>query len=83
MFKKFVATGVLAVATTGAILSAAPAYANTGGGGLFTSGDDGILSGNQIFAPISVPISICGNAVAILGIAGAGCQGGAFVGGHH
>ncbi|MCW2940051.1 MAG: hypothetical protein JWN00_3036, partial [Actinomycetia bacterium] len=82
MFKKFVATGVLAVATTGAVLSAAPAYANTGGGGLFTSGDGGILSGNQIFAPISVPISICGNAIAILGIAGAGCEGGSFVGGH-
>ncbi|MCW2943135.1 MAG: hypothetical protein JWN00_6120, partial [Actinomycetia bacterium] len=43
----------------------------------------GILSGNQIFAPISVPISICGNAIAILGIAGAGCEGGSFVGGHH
>jgi ChpA-C len=82
MFKKFVATGVLAVATTGAVLSAAPAYANDGGG-LFTSGDGGILSGNQIIAPISVPISICGNAIAILGIAGAGCEGGSFVGGHH
>ncbi|MER6944395.1 chaplin [Nonomuraea sp. NPDC000554] len=67
MFKK-----TLVVAGALAMLSlAAPAYADD------TSGDGGVLSGNQIFAPITVPIDVCGNAVAILGIAGAGCMGGA------
>jgi hypothetical protein len=47
-----------------------------------TSGNGSILGGNQIFAPISIPIDVCGNAVAILGIANAGCKGGAAVFGY-
>ena len=37
--------------------------------------------GNQIIAPITAPINVCGNAVAVLGDAAAGCLGGAHVGG--
>src|SRR5437868_1899871 len=54
---------------------------NRGGGGGWqkTSGKGGVGSGNQINAPISVPVNVCGNAVAVLGNAGAGCKGGASV----
>ncbi|GAB3879467.1 chaplin family protein [Microbispora bryophytorum] len=52
-----------------------------GAGGNITSGKHGILAGNQIVAPITAPINICGNSVAVLGDAAAGCLGGAQVGG--
>jgi hypothetical protein len=68
MITKLVATGVFAF---GMLAAAGPAMA----GGPHTSGDNSVLGGNQIFAPISVPITVCGNAVAVIGIAGAGCQG--------
>jgi len=51
-----------------------------GGGGNTTSGRSGVLAGNQVIAPITAPINICGNAVAVLGDAAAGCLGGASVG---
>jgi LPXTG-motif cell wall-anchored protein len=44
-----------------------------------TSGNNSILGGNQINAPISVPLNVCGNALALLGDAFGGCQGGAAV----
>jgi hypothetical protein len=53
----------------------------SGGGSWTTSGNRSILGGNQINVPISVPVSVCGNAAAVLGSALAGCQGGASVGG--
>ncbi|MGN9789133.1 chaplin family protein [Nonomuraea sp. ZG12] len=51
-----------------------------GGGGNRTSGRSGVLAGNQVVAPITAPINVCGNAVAVLGDAAAGCLGGAHVG---
>ncbi|TMR12161.1 DUF320 domain-containing protein [Nonomuraea turkmeniaca] len=51
-----------------------------GGGGNWTSGRGGVLAGNQIVAPIAAPVNVCGNAVAVLGDAAAGCLGGAHVG---
>lgn len=69
MLKKIVVVaGALAMVSL-----AAPASADT------TSGRSGVLSGNQIFAPISIPVNVCGNAVAILGAAVAGCKGGSSV----
>jgi ChpA-C len=53
----------------------------SGAGGNRTSGQGSILGGNQIVAPITAPINVCGNAVAVLGDAAAGCLGGAHVGG--
>jgi LPXTG-motif cell wall-anchored protein len=44
-----------------------------------TSGNGSILGGNQINAPINAPVDVCGNAVAVLGLADAGCKGGATV----
>ncbi|MBP2704500.1 chaplin [Microbispora sp. RL4-1S] len=54
-----------------------------GAGGNVTSGRHSILGGNQVVAPIIAPINVCGNAVAVLGDAAAGCLGGARVGGAH
>ncbi|NRQ36099.1 chaplin [Nonomuraea sp. NN258] len=54
---------------------AAPAHADT-------SGDAGVLSGNQIFAPITAPLNVCGNSAAVAGVAVSGCKGGAAVLGH-
>ncbi|QKW33242.1 chaplin [Actinomadura sp. NAK00032] len=45
-----------------------------------TSGNFSILGGNQVFAPITAPISVCGNSIAVIGISQAQCKGGAFVG---
>jgi hypothetical protein len=47
--------------------------------GNHTSGAFSILGGNQVNAPISVPVNVCGNAIAVLGIASAQCKGGAWV----
>ncbi|MBB4917312.1 chaplin family protein [Streptosporangium saharense] len=52
-----------------------------GAGGNTTSGRSGVLAGNQVVAPITAPVNACGNAVAALGDAAAGCLGGARVGG--
>ncbi|GIH27122.1 hypothetical protein Aph01nite_54320 [Acrocarpospora phusangensis] len=51
----------------------------TAAGGNRTDGKSGLLSGNQVVAPITAPINICGNAVAVAGEAFAGCLGGASV----
>ncbi|GIN02173.1 chaplin family protein [Planomonospora venezuelensis] len=51
-----------------------------GAGGNRTDGRGSILGGNQVVAPITAPINVCGNAVAILGDSAAGCLGGAHVG---
>ncbi|MQA97699.1 MAG: DUF320 domain-containing protein, partial [Streptosporangiales bacterium] len=50
-----------------------------GGGDRTTSGDGGLLSGNQLEAPISAPISGCGNSLAVGGQSAAKCKGGAKV----
>ena len=47
--------------------------------GQHTSGDGSIGGGNQINAPVNAPVDVCGNAVAVLGNAVAGCKGGATV----
>ncbi|MQA97665.1 MAG: DUF320 domain-containing protein [Streptosporangiales bacterium] len=50
-----------------------------GGDRRTTSGDGSVGSGNQLNAPVAVPVNVCGNALAVAGIAGAGCEGGASV----
>lgn len=78
MLKKLSATGVLVAATSGVMLLGGTANADVG-----TSGIGGVLSGNQVIAPIAIPVNVCGNAITVAGIAGAGCDGGASVGHHH
>jgi hypothetical protein len=54
---------------------------------MMTSGENGLLSGNQVKAPVRIPIRICGNAGALGGMATASCEGtassGHFAGMHH
>ncbi|HEY1915912.1 MAG TPA: chaplin family protein [Streptosporangiaceae bacterium] len=70
-------------AALGTAISACKGGAVAGGGSgsghMTTSGNNSILGGNQINAPISIPVNICGNAAAVLGFAAAGCEGGAAV----
>jgi hypothetical protein len=48
------------------------------GNGNTTAGNFGVLNGTQVIAPISAAVDVCGNAVAIIGIANSGgCKGGA------
>ena len=71
---RLAAIGSLAVAAAIAIPGGA-AFASTPAhiGGI------SIGSGDQIAAPIGLPVNICGVSIAILGIAGSGCEGGAAV----
>src|SRR6266704_4106664 len=39
-----------------------------------TTGSGGIFSGNQVNAPLSIPATVCGNAIAVLGDAFGGCE---------
>ncbi|MFG2247070.1 chaplin family protein [Spirillospora sp. NPDC048823] len=49
------------------------------GAGQETSGEHGVASGNQVDAPVSLPVNVCGNGAGVLGYADAGCDGGAKV----
>jgi hypothetical protein len=77
VLKKLTAAGITAVAASGTLLLATPAGATTTGIG---GGQGGILSGNQIFVPVSIPVDVCGNAVAVIGFSRAGCRGGSSIG---
>jgi hypothetical protein len=50
----------------------------SGGSGNGNSGGVSLLSGNTVNAPVSVPVSVCGIAVGVLGFSNATCQGGSF-----
>ena len=45
------------------------------GGNATTGGNYGAGNGNQLITGIQAPISLCGNSIAILGVAGSSCQG--------
>lgn len=45
-------------------------------GDMTSAGNQGLGNGNQVQAPIQVPVNLCGNSIAVLGVAGAGCDGG-------
>jgi hypothetical protein len=82
VLKKLTAAGIVAAAASGALLMASPAGAATDTG---TNGNGGVFSGNQVIVPVSIPVDVCGDSIAILGISRAGCRGGASVGAgqHH
>jgi hypothetical protein len=65
-----------AVLTAGFVLPASAAFAD-GPSGNGNAGVLSLLSGNDVNAPVSAPVDICGVAVAILGGSNAGCEGGA------
>jgi LPXTG-motif cell wall-anchored protein len=64
-----------AVLVAGFAWPATAALADGGGNG--NGGVLSVLSGNNVNAPVSVPVDVCGVAVALLGGANAGCDGGA------
>ncbi|SIO90395.1 chaplin family protein [Nocardiopsis sp. JB363] len=64
-FAALVAAGLLATTAYGT------AHADT-----TTSGNGSIGGGNQIEADVDAPVNVCGNAVAVLGVAGAECTDG-------
>jgi hypothetical protein len=64
-----------AVLTAGFALPASAAFADPGGNG--NAGVLSALSGNNVNAPVSAPVDVCGVALALLGGADAGCAGGA------
>ncbi|WP_285731719.1 chaplin family protein [Nocardiopsis sp. ATB16-24] len=68
---------IAALVTAGLLAtSGGVAYADT-----VTSGNGSIGGGNQIVADLDVPINVCGNAIALLGVAGANCVDGDAVAG--
>jgi hypothetical protein len=66
-----------AVLTAGFVLPAGAAFAAPGPSGNGNAGVLSLLSGNDVNAPVSAPIDVCGVALAMLGAANAGCVGGA------
>ncbi|GAA4077892.1 chaplin family protein [Actinomadura miaoliensis] len=71
-----------AVAGTSAASSKGGARVGNGtGSGQATSGRSSVGGGNQVNAPISAPVNVCGNAVAIVGTAQASCKGGSTAAG--
>jgi small secreted domain DUF320 len=68
--------GAAMIAATLVLPAAGVAYAS-GNGNVTGNGNVGLLSGNTINAPISVPVNLCGVSLGIIGFANSGCQGGA------
>jgi hypothetical protein len=50
---------------------------NDGDTTIVSSDNTGVLNGTQLVAPVQIPVNVCGNAIAVLGSANAGCEGGA------
>ncbi|MEV5327231.1 chaplin family protein [Nonomuraea sp. NPDC052634] len=74
------AAAVVGLSRAGCQGGASVHQSGKGAGGNRTSGAGGVLSGNQVVAPITAPVNVCGNAAAVLGDAAAGCLGGSRVG---
>jgi hypothetical protein len=68
--------GAAMIAATLALPAAGVAYAS-GNGNVTGNGNVGLLSGNTITAPISVPVNLCGVSLGIIGFGNSGCEGGA------
>ncbi|MDI1464173.1 chaplin [Catellatospora sp. KI3] len=72
-----IAIGILGDATAGCTGGAQAQYAADALPTNWNSqGNSGVLSGNQVFAPVQAPINACGVGVGVLGDASASCQGG-------
>lgn len=53
--------------------SCAPNVSGGGAGHNRTSGDNGVLSGNQVNPNVNAPVTVCGNAVGVVGDPEAAC----------
>lgn len=84
MYKMTRAAGVLAAAASAVAMMGAPAFASVAQGpvnvgNVTGNGNVSTESGNYVYEPVSDPTDTCGIALAFLGFANAGCQGGATV----
>ena len=70
MLKKAFAASAIVAAAGGVLFAGAPAMAADD---IATSGNGSILSGNQLVADLDVPVNVCGNSIAILGVSSANC----------
>nr|WP_218902590.1 chaplin family protein [Streptomonospora nanhaiensis] len=68
--KKSLAAGIVTAASAAVLLAGTPAFASDY---VQTSGNGGVVAGNQAVVNADVPVNGCGNAVAVLGNAGASC----------
>ncbi|GAB3443877.1 hypothetical protein GCM10027570_12490 [Streptomonospora sediminis] len=66
-------TTALAALVTAGFFSVAPAA--LADDDTQTSGNGSILGGNQIIGDVDIPVNVCGNGIAVLGTAGAACEG--------
>jgi ChpA-C len=71
--------GVLVTSACAVGLIGAPAFASRHDVHVFNYKNSSMLSDNTVNIPVSIPVDVCGNAIAILGFAEASCQGGAGV----
>ena len=69
--------GVLATSACAVGMLGAPAFASTHNVHIYNRGNMWIISDNTVNMPITIPVDMCGNAIAVLGFAEASCQGGA------
>ena len=67
------AAGATLLTASFVALGAGPALADV------TNGNGSVLGGNQVNAPISIPVDVSGNSVAVIGRALAGSKGGSSV----
>jgi hypothetical protein len=68
VLKKSLTTAAVVAFATGALFAGSPAHAD-----ITTSGNGSVLSGNQAVVDVNLPVNVCGNAIALLGVAGANC----------
>jgi LPXTG-motif cell wall-anchored protein len=65
---KLAKKGLLVVATTGALASAAVGVAHAGSDAQGAAvGSPGVVSGNNIQVPIHIPVNVCGNTIDVVG----------------
>ncbi|GGV83494.1 hypothetical protein GCM10015535_26710 [Streptomyces gelaticus] len=64
---KYTKVAAIAAGTLMAMGAAAPAFADSGAEG-GTALSPGVVSGNNVQAPIHVPVNACGNTVSVIGL---------------
>ena len=67
--------GIAVVGCRGGAAASVETPRTTSGNG--SGGVASVGSGNRVHVPVSAPVDVCGNAVAVLGASAAGCAGGA------
>ncbi|MEU2247134.1 chaplin [Streptomyces sp. NPDC019224] len=64
---KYTKIAAVAAGTLMAVGAATPAFADAGAEGA-SAHSPGVISGNTIQVPISIPINVCGNSISVVGL---------------